>query len=140
MDAARRSTMPLTSQQTEELKEQIAARRRTLVAELREAAGRSREEGSFSELAGDAPDSGDESVASLIADLDQADQSRDLAELRMLEAARDRIKVGHYGVCAQCGGDIGFERLRASPGAVRCVECQRLHEKTFAGPGAGPSL
>ncbi|HEU4350704.1 MAG TPA: TraR/DksA C4-type zinc finger protein [Burkholderiales bacterium] len=28
------------------------------------------------------------------------------------------------------------ERLRANPAAVRCVDCQRVHEKTFAGPSA----
>lgn len=133
--------MALTQQQTRELEEQISGRREQLLRELREAAGRTREQDSFPELAGPAPDTGDESVASLIADLDQADMSRDLDELRSLDAARERIKVGHYGVCAACGGDIGFERLRATPGAVRCVECQRVHEKTFAGPNTpGASL
>ena len=132
--------MALTPQQTRELEEMISSRRKTLITELREAAGRSREEESFPELAGPSPDTGDESVASLIADLDQADMSRDLTELRGLDAARERIRVGHYGTCAECGGDIGFERLRANPGAVRCVECQRVHEKTFAGGGAGSSL
>ena len=28
-----------------------------------------------------------------------------------------------YGVCEQCGGPIGIERLRALPGATRCVTC-----------------
>jgi RNA polymerase-binding transcription factor DksA len=63
----------------------------------------------------------------------------ELHELRGLEAARTRLGDGSYGICAGCGADIGFERLRANPAAVRCVECQRVHEKTYASPG-GSSL
>jgi RNA polymerase-binding transcription factor DksA len=73
-------------------------------------------------------------VATLITDLGHANMGRDLSELRALEAALARLRDGSYGICAECGGDIGFERLRANPAAVRCVDCQRLHEKTFAGP------
>jgi phage/conjugal plasmid C-4 type zinc finger TraR family protein len=72
-------------------------------------------------------------VASLIADLDQADASRDIAELQMLEAARARMKEGSYGICSNCGQDIGYARLRANPGAERCIQCQTLYEKTHAG-------
>jgi len=92
------------------------------------------------DLAGASPDAGDESVATLIADLDHADVGRDLDELRGLEAARGRLSDGSYGVCLDCGGEIGFERLRASPAAVRCIDCQTVHEKTYAGPSSGSSL
>ena len=126
--------MALTPRQIEELKGLIARRREALVAELRRDAGRTREE-SYGELAGQSPDFGDESVADLLADLDQSELSRDLGELRELEAARARIAAGGYGVCADCGADIDFERLRAAPGTLRCIACQGRHEKTFAGPG-----
>lgn len=126
--------MTLTPRQTEELKVLIARRRDALAAELRRDAGRAREE-SFGALAGTAPDLGDQSVAALIADLDQSELSRDLSELRELEGARARLADGSYGVCADCREDIGFERLRAAPGTLRCVACQTRHEKTFAGPG-----
>ena len=130
--------MALTPRQTEELKERIGQRSRALIAELRDDVRKTRAE-RFGEVAGEVPDHGDESVAALIADLDQADLSRDVDELRGLEAARERIAKGDYGVCVDCGRDIGFERLRATPSAIRCIACQTLHEKTFAGPG-NPSL
>jgi len=130
--------MALTPQQTRELDSLIVERRNALAAELRQDARKTRAE-QFGEVAGEVPDSGDESVASLIADLDQADWSRDLDELRGLDAAHERIENGGYGVCVECGRDIGFERLRATPAAIRCIDCQTRHEKTFAGPGA-PSL
>jgi DnaK suppressor protein len=127
--------MALTEQETRELRGEIERRRGALIADLRADAERVRND-RFEDLAGAAPDPGDESVATLIADLGHANMGRDLSELRGLEAARTRLAQGTYGVCAVCGGDIGFERLRANPTAVRCVDCQRLHEKTFAGPSA----
>lgn len=125
--------MALTEKQIQELQGAIEQRRTSLVAELRDDVERVRRD-RFEDLAGAAPDPGDESVATLIADLGHADMERDLTELRALEAARARLADGSYGVCAECGGDIGVERLRANPAAVRCVHCQRVHEKTFAGP------
>ena len=125
--------MALTEKQIQELRGAIEQRRTSLIAELSDDVERVRRD-RFEELAGAAPDPGDESVATLIADLGHADMERDLSELRALEAARARLADGSYGVCAECGGDIGVERLRANPAAVRCVDCQRVHEKTFAGP------
>jgi RNA polymerase-binding protein DksA len=125
--------MALTQQQKHELRPKIERRRAALISELRADAERVRGD-RFEDLAGQAPDPGDESVATLITDLGHANMGRDLSELRALEAALARLRDGSYGICAECGGDIGFERLRANPAAVRCVECQRVHEKTFAGP------
>ena len=130
--------MALTPGQTEELRGMIEARRRALQAELHEGVDRARADG-FAELAGPAPDAGDESVATLIGDIDHADVSRDLAELRALDAARNRMEDGSYGVCVDCGGEIEYERLKAAPAAFRCISCQRLHEKTYVTP-SGSSL
>ena len=124
--------MPLTEQQAKELSRMVETRRNALLVELREDAARAREQ-PYAEHAGPAPDSGDESVATLIADLEQADITRDLDEFRALEAARERIKDGGYGECIDCGNDIGYERLKAFPAALRCVQCQERHEKTYGG-------
>jgi DnaK suppressor protein len=126
--------MALTPQQTEELRGLITGRRNALVAEIRDDVAKARGE-QFSDLAGAAPDAGDESVATLIQDLDQADVSRDLAELRELEGASTRLANGSYGICVDCGADIDFARLRVSPGAMRCLRCQEVYEKTHAGVG-----
>jgi len=129
--------MALTDKQTQELHTTIEQRRAALLAELREDAERVRKD-RFEDLAGAAPDPGDESVATLIGDLAHADMGRDLEELRSLEAARSRLADGSYGTCMDCGGDIGFERLRATPSAVRCIDCQKVHEKTHLSPGSTP--
>ena len=130
--------MPLNQKQVEELRGLIDQRRRALLAEIDEDTGRARDE-PYSELAGEAPDAGDASVATLFSDLDQADLNRDVSEVRALDAAAERIDQGSYGQCQDCGGDIGEGRLRAFPAAMRCVKCQERHEKTFATP-KGPTL
>jgi DnaK suppressor protein len=125
--------MGLSEKQLDMQRQAIERRRFALAEELRGDAARSREE-SYGALAGPVTDTADEAVADLLADLDNAELSRDLAELRALEAARARLAQGSYGVCANCGDDIPFERLSAEPAALRCIACQRVHEKTFARP------
>jgi len=127
--------MALTPHQVQELRRRILERRRALAAELRGDADRARGE-QYGELAGATHDTAEESVADLLVDLDQAEMTRDLAELRDLEDARLRLAGETYGVCTDCGGDIGYERLRVNPAATRCTACQARHEKTYAGPGA----
>lgn len=64
-----------------------------------------------------------------------ADREVDLAltdherhELAQIGAALQRLASGDYGVCVDCGIDIGFERLQALPQALRCVACESVRE------------
>lgn len=123
--------MPLKKEQIEELRRELLARRKALAKELRSDAEHLHEE-PFAKLAGEAHDEADEAVADLISDTGQADLSRDLVELREVEAALARVRKGSYGTCANCGGQIGYGRMKANPAAERCAECQRIHEKTYA--------
>ena len=125
--------MALTPQQSEELKTIVEQRRAALARELGQDFDRMRSDG-LDQVVGAVPDPGDESVQSMIQGLDQAEASRDLAELRTLDAARARLDEGSYGICSNCGQDIGFERLRANPGAERCIRCQTQFEKTHGTP------
>lgn len=40
-----------------------------------------------------------------------------------LDRAREQMSSGSYGVCEQCAGPIGGERLAARPSARRCIAC-----------------
>lgn len=82
-------------------------------------------------LSGEAPDSADEATADLLSDLANADTTRDLHEMRELEAALARMEQGSFGTCAHCARDIVYARLLAYPGATRCVGCQAIYEKTY---------
>ena len=116
--------------QRDQLHRALERRREALIEELSRDAARARDE-QFGQLAGSAPDIGDVSVAALLADLDQAELSRDVTELRQVEAARKRFADGSYGICVDCGAQIGFARLLAEPAAARCYDCQQRHERTY---------
>ena len=45
------------------------------------------------------------------------------AEIRQIRLALARIENGTYGTCANCGKEIGRERLQARPIATRCIDC-----------------
>lgn len=76
-------------------------------------------------------DVGDESVADALADLNVARLDRQIQQMRDIDAAFQRIKDGTYGVCVDCGNDIGFSRLKAYPTAMRCIVCQEKHEREY---------
>src|SRR5713226_6799598 len=48
--------------------------------------------------------------------------------LRRVTDAITRLATGAYGYCAECGGEIPEKRLEALPFAVRCRECEAVHE------------
>ena len=122
--------MALSRNELEELSAIIEARHRALREEILKEVARARDE-QYADLVGATHDSGEESLAHLVADLGQAEISRDVGELRAMEAARRRIADGAYGLCVDCGSDIPLERLRAQPAAARCLACQSRHEKTY---------
>jgi len=126
--------MARTKQQIEEFRRTIAKRREALLAEIQGDVSRARDE-SYAEIAGPVVDTADEAVADLLADMDNAETSRDLNEERELEAAQARLDDGTFGKCEDCGQEIGLARLRAVPTAARCVKCQAVHEKTYAHQG-----
>ena len=110
-----------------------------LLEEVRDALEKS-ENQQYVELIDRVPaDIGDQSVADALADLNLALIDRHIQELRDIEAVRTRIKGGGFGICIDCGDEIGFERLLAYPTAKRCLVCQRQREKTYVHEGT-PTL
>lgn len=55
-------------------------------------------------------------------------------ELRAIDRALNRARVGKYGECEDCGKSIPLSRLNALPYAVRCVGCQRQFEVDNGSP------
>ena len=47
----------------------------------------------------------------------------EIAEIRQIEAALQRISQGTYGTCTKCGGAIDPRRLKALPTAATCISC-----------------
>lgn len=75
---------------------------------------------------GDAAEVGEERSRDAVR---SAEELRDTAELRDIDAALHRLDDGSYGVCNDCGITIPLERLKAQPTAERCIDCQERHER-----------
>lgn len=64
--------------------------------------------------------------------LDLALREREAAQLREAEEALRRLDSEDFGVCLDCGGDIGTARLLANPSTRFCVCCQAENEAAQA--------
>lgn len=56
-------------------------------------------------------------------------RDRERGKLHKIEKALDRIASGTYNECEECGGNIGFSRLRARPVATLCINCKEIQER-----------
>jgi RNA polymerase-binding transcription factor DksA len=88
----------------------------------------------YVQIAGQVHDVEDESLADLLVDVNLAEASREIQEIREIEDALRRLSLGTYGTCVRCKCSIGRRRLEAFPSVSRCTQCQREHEKGQAAP------
>ncbi len=51
--------------------------------------------------------------------------------MEKIDAALARMANGRYGLCIDCGDDIGEGRLIAQPWAEACAACQKHREATM---------
>jgi RNA polymerase-binding protein DksA len=86
----------------------------------------------LADVAGEVPDTGDESVAMLVSDMNETMAERHVDEIRAIDAALERIRKHEMGSCSDCGANIAYARMQAFPTATRCTDCQGQHERTFA--------
>lgn len=127
----------LSDGQLAELKQMLDERYKELSAELNREVS---EQDDYLDVATEAPDPGDSSFANLAVDLGNAAITRDIVELRAIEAARIRMENGTYGDCVTCETEIPYERLKVQPTAERCAPCQEAWEKTHAEGGRGATM
>ncbi|QFT62202.1 TraR/DksA family transcriptional regulator [Roseivivax sp. THAF30] len=50
-----------------------------------------------------------------------------MRELAAIDAALERIRLGIYGICRECGDPIEAARLNAMPTTTECLECASAH-------------
>ena len=121
----------LTDKQLHEMQKKLKDRFYALREEIRLELLNSDEQ-SYIELAGKVHDLEEESVADVLYDLQLANMDRHIEEIRAIDAALMRIADRSYGSCVDCGAEIDMQRLQAYPTAKRCLDCQAMHEKTYA--------
>lgn len=111
------------------LHDMLLERRKALIGEIREQLEGTAED-SYSDLAGQLRDLGDEAAADVLLDTRLAGIERDVREVEAIRDALTRMERDEYGTCIDCGEEIALERLRAQPTANRCVRCQQVWERT----------
>lgn len=120
----------LTRNRIHHLEEVLHAQRRTALEDAEEELRRIHAQ-SVADVAGEAPDTGDQSVAMLVTDVNNTMAQRHLGEVHEIDRALAQIHGHGYGVCIDCGEKIAYRRLEAFPTAVRCADCQTRHERQF---------
>jgi DnaK suppressor protein len=55
-------------------------------------------------------------------------RDRERKLITKIDEALGRIADGTYGVCEECGGPIGVERLKARPVTTLCIQCKSEQE------------
>jgi DnaK suppressor protein len=125
----------LTPSQIDQLVMQLKRDYQTLLSEVREELKNSGNQHRIDMLNREPGDSGDESLATSLVDLNLTTLDRHVQAIRDIESTFKRIENDEYGVCVDCGDRIAFNRLQAYPTAKRCIVCQEKREKQYAREG-----
>ena len=101
----------------EQAKQTLLARRAELTAHLEEVEDALDEPPSKDWEDRSAERQGDEVLEALGA--------QELAEVRRIDAALERVKAGTCGECQRCGGEIAEARLALLPATPLCAACAK---------------
>jgi len=75
------------------------------------------------------PDVSDQASAEVDQNFSMRIRERERKLLKKIDEALDRMDADIYGICARCGGDIPYKRLKARPVTTLCIECKTLEEQ-----------
>lgn len=56
-------------------------------------------------------------------------RDRERRLLAKIDEALQRIEEGTFGICEECGKQIGIKRLKARPVVSMCIECKTKQEE-----------
>ena len=56
-------------------------------------------------------------------------RGREKTLLKKIDEALKRIEDGEFGICEECGDDIGTKRLEARPVTTLCIRCKEDQER-----------
>ncbi len=75
------------------------------------------------------PDMGDQATAETDRNFILRLRDRERMLLKKIEETIERIDSADYGICEECGNEIGTKRLEARPVATHCIECKTRQEE-----------
>lgn len=75
------------------------------------------------------PDMGDQASAETDRNFILRLRDRERMLLKKIDETIERIDNGPYGICEECGNEIGIKRLEARPVTTYCIECKTRKEE-----------
>jgi DnaK suppressor protein len=122
--AKTKKTPALTNRENviQEIKQNLLAQRGTLLKEAEETLNTLPAELNF-------PDMGDQASAETDRNFILRLRDRERMLLKKIDETIERIDNGPYGICDECGNEIGTKRLEARPVTTYCIECKTRKEE-----------
>ncbi|MFH0924778.1 MAG: TraR/DksA family transcriptional regulator [bacterium] len=114
-----------------DLKEILLFKKEKIQGHIAQQLGKKNKENSINIL-GLPMDRGDLSNRTLELDISYEVLNMHTKDLKAVEQALTKLKKGTYGICEECGKQIGTKRLQAIPSTSLCVNCQNENEKKGA--------
>lgn len=74
-------------------------------------------------------DESDEIQGAVILNMVYEHNDRNNALFAALRQALEKIDIGEYGICEECGEEIPYKRILICPEAKYCIKCAELQEK-----------
>lgn len=56
-------------------------------------------------------------------------RERERKLIKKIKESIDKIDRGEFGLCEECGEEIGYERLKARPVTTLCINCKTKQEE-----------
>jgi len=75
------------------------------------------------------PDMGDQATAETDRNFILRLRDRERMLLKKIEETIERIDSKEYGMCVECGNEIGAKRLEARPVTALCIDCKTRQEE-----------
>lgn len=106
----------------QEIKQKLLSQRDSLLKEAEETLNILPSELNF-------PDMGDQATAETDRNFILRLRDRERLLLKKIEETIERIDNGEYGMCVECGNEIGIKRLEARPVTTLCIDCKTRQEE-----------
>ena len=119
---------PVESERCAELRRILEERRQDMMVEVHDRMRDVRAESNSATMLG-VLDSVETSEADIQDEIEFSLIQMKAETLSKIEEALQRLKIGAYGNCFECGEEISEQRLRALPFATRCTVCEEEREQ-----------
>lgn len=106
----------------QEIKQKLLLQRDSLLKEAEETLNNLPSELNF-------PDMGDQATAETDRNFILRLRDRERMLLKKIEETIERIEGETYGICEECGNEIGIQRLVARPVTTLCIDCKTRQEE-----------